>query len=409
MLSYAKTCKEYQMAKDAIQSLRSSSPEAGMRVLVVETNANLPRESFVDKELFGKQVEVIYPECEFGFNKFLKAGHDYLQQAPSQAKYLVVMNNDVTLFNPGFMNNMLTGMQSVASASPLGLREATWGLVNRSVPIDMNYDINRSVNGWFLMLDKKILNAMPFEKLFPPEFTWYGGDIYYAQLLEKCGYKHGLINNAQALHLQKQSHELRMGARLAPPINRDVMLKALNLKDKTCVEIGVQTGVYAGTILAENPKSLLLVDPWKHQPDSVYPQSDTSNVDDVKFERYLQTVKSKFDNDPRVTICRAFSVQAAKLYKPESLDFVYIDAIHTTQAVTEDICAWWPLIKSDGWLCGHDYSHPDVAAAVNAFVKQNCLTLDFVTLENGPATSWGLKKPGTGSETAQESEVSYGM
>ena len=406
VLSYSKTAKEYEMTKSAIKSLRASSPNVGMRFCVVETNLELPGEPFVqgDKgKLFGPDVEICYPSGTFGFNKNLKAGFDRLQEEEQlirrqgiqgvPSKYVVLMNNDVTLFNPGFMGHMLEGMKSVASASPLGLREATWGLVDRSVPIDENYDINRAVNGWFLMLDKKVLNALPFEKLFPPEFTWYGGDIHYAQQLEKCGYRHGMINAAQALHLQKQSHLLRTATGFPPPADRNAMLKALNLKGKACVEVGVLYGTFAELILAEDPKSLALVDPWKHQPDSVYPANDHNNVNDAEFERYLQVVKTKFDKDPRVTICRSFSVQAAKLYAPKSLDFVYIDAIHTIQAVAEDIRAWWPLVKSGGWLCGHDYSHPDVATAVNEFVKQNVLTLDFATMENGPATSWGLKKP----------------
>lgn len=421
ILAYSKTEKEYKMTKEAIQSLRNSSPGVGMRFVVVETNTKLAEESFADKVLFGEDVKTIFPPGPFGFNKFLNFGYGLLQgELHSLAKYVVCMNNDVTMFNPGFMSHMLEGMKSVSSASPLGLREATWGLVNRNVPIDENYDINRAVNGWFLMFDKRILNALPFEKLFPPEFTWYNGDIHYARLLDQCGYKHGMINAAQALHLQKQSHPLRTpeqgptgptGSAVqvdAPgpigPADRNAMLKLLGLKGKSCVEVGTGKGEYAELILAEDPKLLLLVDPWKHQDYAVYPQNDSNNVDDAEFERRLQGIKQKFDNDPRVVICRAFSVQAAKLHERRSLDFVYIDAVHTTSAVAEDVRTWWPLVKSGGWMCGHDYSHPDVAAAVNEFVKQNCLTLTFVTKEDGPATSWGLRKPEPAPETGENDE-----
>ena len=421
MLSYAKTGKEYTMAKEAIQSLRNSSPAVPMRFVVVETNQKLAEEPFTQADkgkLFGGDVEVCYPGGTFGFNKFLKVGFDQLNEMPHRApesRYLVVMNNDVTLFNPGFMSHMLEGMKSVASASPLGLREATLGLVRRDVPIDENYDINRAVNGWFIMFDKKIMNALPFETLFPAEFTWYHGDVHYAQLLEKCGYRHGMINAAQALHLQRQSHALREGLEgptgpaftgdavgsVNPP-DRNVMLKLLNLKGKSCVEIGVECGLFAEVILAEEPKSLVLVDLWQHQDYSVYP--DTSNVANDEFERRLQVVKKKFDGDPRVTICRAFSVQAAKLYDRDSLDFAYIDANHTEAACYADMCAWWPTIKPGGWMCGHDYSFPDVAAAVKTFVAQNHLTLNLVTRENGPATSWGLRKPEAAPVTGENDE-----
>jgi predicted O-methyltransferase YrrM len=390
-----------------------------MHFIVVETNKQLAQESFTREDagkLFGNNIEVCFPNVEFGFNTYLNAGYRQLNEVASPSKYQVVMNNDVVLFNPDFMIHMLNGLRSVPSASPLGLREATWGLVNRSVPIDENYDINRSVNGWFLMFDKKILNAIPFEQLFPPEFTWYGGDIHYAESLEKFGYKHGLINAAQALHLQKQSHKLikakpesvsatsHLPSQWSSPApttmsniisaklisSREEMLKFIDLKNKDCVEVGVERGVFAQSILGESPRSLLLVDPWQHQDESIY--KDINNVSNDEFERKFQECKLKFGNDPRVTLCRSFSVQAAKLYSPESLDFVYIDAIHTKEAVAEDMDTWWPLIKLNGWLCGHDYQFADVAEAVIEFINKNNLKLDVVTTETGPATSWGLQK-----------------
>lgn len=391
VLSYSKTAREYKMTKDAINSLRLSSPSVGTRFVVVETNCGLADEVFAqeDKEhLFGKDVEVCYPPKPFGFNKYLKYGFDQLNEKPSESRYLVVMNNDVVLFNHNFLEKMIEGMKDVPSASPLGLREATWGLVNRGVPIDENYDINRSVNGWFLMFSKVILNAIPFDKLFPPEFTWYGGDIHYAKLLEKCGYKHGLVNAAQALHLQKQSHPL-LNDGYSPPSDRDAMLSVIGVKGKRCAEIGVEQGHYSQKILAEDPASLLLVDPWKHQDESVYP-NDTSNVDDALAESRYQEVQKAFGTDPRVTLCRSYSVQASKLQEDASMDFVYIDAIHTKESVLEDMNAWWPKVRAGGWLCGHDYQFGGVVDAVKEFCEKEKVKLAFVT--RAGATSWAINK-----------------
>lgn len=405
ILSYSRSDREYNMTKQAIQSLRASSPDVSMRIVVVETNTNLGQERKSEQNLFGPDVEVCFPGGTFGFNKYLQAGFNHLKELNDPAKYIVVMNNDVTLFNPMFMSHMINGLKSfgsAGSASPLGLREATWGLVNRNVPIDENYDINRAVNGWFLMFDRRILNALPFEKLFPVEFTWYNGDIHYAKQLESCGYKHGLVNAAQALHLQKQSHQLRVegppgvagvlshGA--IGPDDRDVMLKNLGLNGKHCVEVGVERGHYSQKILAENPASLVLVDPWCHQDEKIYP-NDTSNVDNDEAERRFQEVMQTVGKDPRVTVCRSYSVQAAKMHEDNSLDFVYIDAIHTKEAAFEDMCAWWPKVKPGGWLCGHDYHMAPVAEAVKAFCEKRNVKLAFITQENGLATSWGINVP----------------
>lgn len=48
------------------------------------------------------------------------------------------------------------------------------------------------------------------------------------------------------------------------------------------------------------------------------------------------------------------SVDAAKKFKDESLDFVFIDAGHEYDAVKEDILAWFPKVKPGGILAGHD-------------------------------------------------------
>jgi len=384
ILSYSKTDREYNMTKQAIKSLRASSPNVGMRFVVVETNTNLAQEH--NEALFGGNVEVVFPNTTFGFNRFLQIGFKHLSEIQNNtSKYVVLMNNDVVLFNPGFMDHMINGLKTVSSASPLGLREATWGLVNRNVPIDENYDINRSVNGWFLMFDKKILNALSFEKLFPDRFTWYDGDIYYAKTLELCGYKHGLINAAQALHLQKQSHQLRNNT---SPANRNEMLTTIGIKGKKCVEIGVERGHYSQVILSQNPELLILVDPWCHQDEKIYP-NDTSNVDNVEAERRFKEVMNTLGKDERVKVQRTFSVEASKSIEDNSLDFVYIDAIHTKEACFEDMCTWWPKIKKGGWLCGHDYQFQGVINAVKEFTTKENLKLAFVTREGAP--SWAIK------------------
>jgi len=38
------------------------------------------------------------------------------------------------------------------------------------------------------------------------------------------------------------------------------------------------------------------------------------------------------------------------------LDFVFIDANHMYEPVKEDIEAWYPLIRKDGIISGHDYN-----------------------------------------------------
>jgi hypothetical protein len=56
-----------------------------------------------------------------------------------------------------------------------------------------------------------------------------------------------------------------------------------------------------------------------------------------------------------VRLIVADSVEAAALFAPASLDFVFIDGDHAKDAVTADIFAWLPKLKPGGLLAGHDY------------------------------------------------------
>ena len=56
------------------------------------------------------------------------------------------------------------------------------------------------------------------------------------------------------------------------------------------------------------------------------------------------------------TIIHKYSVDAAKDFEDESLDFVYIDGNHTLPYVVQDIFAWEPKIRPGGIISGHDYA-----------------------------------------------------
>lgn len=74
----------------------------------------------------------------------------------------------------------------------------------------------------------------------------------------------------------------------------------------------------------------------------------------------------------RITPVHMPSVEAAKLYADESLDFIFIDADHSYEAVKEDIEAWYPKLKRGRYLAGHDYKSvdfPGVQKAVDRFFK----------------------------------------
>lgn len=90
-----------------------------------------------------------------------------------------------------------------------------------------------------------------------------------------------------------------------------------------------------------------------------------------------------------VTVHRADSRRAAAAFAPDSVDFAFIDAGHTYEAVSGDIAAWWPRVRPGGLLAGHDYHNfAAVRAAVDRFVSEHALGYAFRVSRS----SWAIYK-----------------
>lgn len=129
-------------------------------------------------------------------------------------------------------------------------------------------------------------------------------------------------------------------------------------KDVIGAEIGVSWGVNARGTLNCWPqlKMLHLVD--------IYAKALPEDI---------EKIRAKFAGlEQRITWHIGSSVDMARFIKNDSMDFVYIDACHSLRAVTMDLNAWFPKVKSTGIICGHDYySHDSVYLAVNHWAEDN--------------------------------------
>ena len=134
------------------------------------------------------------------------------------------------------------------------------------------------------------------------------------------------------------------------PLNRQILLNFLP-PEREVVEIGVAEGDFSQHILdIARPRRLHLVDPWVHQVGAEY-EADPNNVSSTEHDARYQAVQARFAGDIEagiVALHRTFSHEAAKTFADGSLDWVYIDAMHTFAAVNS------PLTK-----CGTDTGHSD--------------------------------------------------
>ncbi len=164
-------------------------------------------------------------------------------------------------------------------------------------------------------------------------------------------------------------------------------------------EIGVAGGEFSQVIFDRcQPQMLYLIDCWEQQPAEAC-GNDPSNAPDHAHQLLYEQVTQRFARAPHVVPIRNYSVKAAELFLSEYLDWVYIDANHLQ--VRQDIEAWWPKVRSGGWMLGNDYTvvgdYITVKTDVDKFVAERGLEL-FVTRgdtdiyeKNYP--TWIFRKP----------------
>ncbi len=56
-----------------------------------------------------------------------------------------------------------------------------------------------------------------------------------------------------------------------------------------------------------------------------------------------------------VALIEGDSIEAARLFKNNSVDFIFIDDTHTNEHIQAEIAAWLPKMKYPTWMAGHDY------------------------------------------------------
>jgi len=131
--------------------------------------------------------------------------------------------------------------------------------------------------------------------------------------------------------------------------------------DFEMVEIGSFSGV-SSALFALHAKKIHCVDMWSQYVDSgssstLLITQEQLNLAESNFDK----VAAKYNNVVKV---KKASLEAAKEFKDESLDMVYIDSAHDFKTVNEDIVAWLPKVKKGGIVAGHDIRIKGVQKAV---------------------------------------------
>jgi len=86
-------------------------------------------------------------------------------------------------------------------------------------------------------------------------------------------------------------------------------------------------------------------------------------IDNFPYLKYVypsnkdapQELRKNIENLDCINYVNKDSLEASQLYPDEHFDFVFLDSTHSQEFVEKEIKAWFPKIKIDGYLGGHDY------------------------------------------------------
>lgn len=181
---------------------------------------------------------------------------------------------------------------------------------------------------------------------------------------------------------------------LCLPLNRSQLLQLLP-SGGVCAEIGVLEGDFSDQIMSNaRPSQLYLIDPWIHQNREDY-QKDHANAENSVQQGRHQKVLSRFARQierGRVRVIRDFSCNAVQQFEDASLDWIYVDAVHSYEGALADLRAYAPKIKPDGLILGHDFTNSPpakdmgfgVVEAVRDFLEETDFSFLALTSEMFP-------------------------
>lgn len=143
------------------------------------------------------------------------------------------------------------------------------------------------------------------------------------------------------------------------------------------VEVGCWKGRSAAYMAVEILNSgkgidFYCVDHWSGDFDGVLKNKDV-------FEDFIKNLNPVLD---KIKIIKKPSADSAKIFQDESLDFVFLDASHDYESIKSDLSSWFPKIKINGVLGGHDYNHFEVKRAVDEWAEAFDIEIDSTSYEN---------------------------
>lgn len=174
-----------------------------------------------------------------------------------------------------------------------------------------------------------------------------------------------MSNNTLDYFVTKLNIDLNLPSPIVLRYGRNHIIEAFrDLNFTVGAEVGTDRGLYAQKICASNPQiKLYCIDPWAAYT-YYHPHKLEATEEDVEAS-HAEAVQRLVPYN--CEILRLPSVEGVKRFKPDSLDFVFIDGNHSLPYIAQDIACWSPVVRPGGIVYGHDYLD-DVKVAVDAYM-----------------------------------------
>lgn len=186
-----------------------------------------------------------------------------------------------------------------------------------------------------------------------------------------------------------------LGQRSASEIKADEraheILSRLPAGEVFGAEIGVFGGALSKRLLQRPDLNLWMIDSWEGDGAAYRDKRDwhATLSQDQQDAYYWAAVSGTGAMRDRRRILRRRSLDAVKEFTDGSLDFVFLDADHSGEALAADLEAWKPKIKSGGLICGHDYGNPLFPEVAPAVLEFGCVWA--TKIETGADYTWFMQ------------------
>lgn len=189
--------KYHSLTTNTINSLKRSAGWEG-DIYVVETQTK----HYLEDNNFKYDCNVVHPDCEFNYNKFLNIG---IAAAEITADWFLICNNDIQftkdwLVETKNVHNKFTDISSFSFFEPN--YHSPWIEFHNQPVIHMGYSLLH-ICGWCILVSKECVTSCD---LFDERFPMYYQDNDYAFTIYSSGYKHALLFAATVNHVGSQSH-----------------------------------------------------------------------------------------------------------------------------------------------------------------------------------------------------------